>query len=173
MSPNNEHAQNRATDADTAESLAHQADDYMHGEGGDHLSPDVPPTRPPQHGAQSERQRSARRRSRKRRGRGEGSIYQRKDGSWCASLTIGVDGNGKQRRRSVYGRTKSDVQEGLLRLQRDTLNGDATGPHRQRVAAYLAQWLEAVRPNLRTSSHRSYSTVVRLHIDPVWGICNS
>ena len=133
--------------------------------GGDHLSPEVPPAPPPQRGAQ----RSARRRSRKLRGRGEGSVYQRKDGTWCASLTIGVDGNGKQRRRSVYGRTKSDVQEGLLRLQRDTLNGDATGPHRLTVAAYLAQWLEGVRPNLRTSSHRSYSTVVRLHIDPVLG----
>jgi integrase len=113
---------------------------------------------------------AAPRRSRKRRGRGEGSIHQRRDGTWCASLTIGFDENGKQRRRSVYGPTKAKALEGLQNLQRETLNGDATESRRLTVAAYLKQWLDdSARPNLRTSSFRSYSTVVRLHINPVLG----
>ncbi len=37
----------------------------------------------------------------KRRGNGEGSIYRRADGKWCASVTIGHDENGRRKRR--YG----------------------------------------------------------------------
>ncbi len=39
----------------------------------------------------------------KRRGRGEGSIYRRKDGSWVAQYTVG------DKRRYIYGKTKKDV----------------------------------------------------------------
>lgn len=37
---------------------------------------------------------------------GEGSIYQRKDGKWMGSITIGRDKSGKLIRKAVYGKTK-------------------------------------------------------------------
>ena len=49
--------------------------------------------------------------ARKRRGYGEGSIYQRKDGKWCASMDVGFDTTGRRKRRYVYGKTKKEVQE--------------------------------------------------------------
>lgn len=39
----------------------------------------------------------------KRRGNGEGSIYRRSDGKWCATLAVGYDQNGKRKRRYLYG----------------------------------------------------------------------
>jgi integrase len=43
--------------------------------------------------------------SKRRRGAGEGSIYQRADGSWCAMIDLGIV-NGKRKRKFVYGKTR-------------------------------------------------------------------
>lgn len=51
-----------------------------------------------------------------RRSKGEGSIFQRKDGRWVAFVTIGYGPDGKQRKRWVYGRTRREVAEALARL---------------------------------------------------------
>ncbi len=59
----------------------------------------------------------------KRRGNGEGSIYQRADGKWRATLTIGHDENGKRKRRYLYGRTKGEVLEKINALRGDQRAG--------------------------------------------------
>src|SRR5258706_8843725 len=51
--------------------------------------------------------------TRTRRGRGEGGIYRRSDGTWCGSVSLGYDANGKRKRRVVYGDTKQEAQEKL------------------------------------------------------------
>ena len=48
----------------------------------------------------------------KRRTRGEGSIRQRKDGTWEARFVIGIDpGTGKEIRKSVYAKTQKEVRK--------------------------------------------------------------
>jgi len=44
----------------------------------------------------------------KQRGHGEGSIYQRSDGRWAASITLGG-----RKRKTFYGKTRREVQEKL------------------------------------------------------------
>ncbi len=52
-----------------------------------------------------------------RRSNGMGSIFQRKsDGRWVGSATIGHDENGKQIKRSVYGKTQKEVTIKLCEL---------------------------------------------------------
>jgi hypothetical protein len=58
----------------------------------------------------------------RRRGHGEGSVYKREDGVWCASIDLGVV-NGKRRRKMVYGQTRKEVVEKLKALQRDQAAG--------------------------------------------------
>ena len=43
-----------------------------------------------------------------KRGNEEGSIYQRQDGIWVASVSLGFDGNGKRLRRTLYGKTRKE-----------------------------------------------------------------
>ena len=103
----------------------------------------------------------------KRRGNGEGSIYRKSNGRWCASLTVGYDENGKRRRRYIYGRTKTEVAEKLARTKVDALNGMLAEPTNQALSAYLDQWLENChRPNIRESTYICYSSVIRNHINP-------
>jgi hypothetical protein len=54
---------------------------------------------------------------RKRRGRNEGAVYQRDDGTWCASISLGYGDQGKRKRKVVCGQSKKEVQEKLRQLQ--------------------------------------------------------
>lgn len=49
-------------------------------------------------------------RKRKRHGRGEGSVFQRGDGLWVASTSLGYNADGKHVRKTVYGKTKTEVK---------------------------------------------------------------
>ena len=44
-----------------------------------------------------------------RRGNNEGSIYQRKDGSWCGQVITGYKTDGKPIRKTVYRKTRNEV----------------------------------------------------------------
>lgn len=44
-----------------------------------------------------------------RRGNNEGSIFKRKDGRWVGTLTLGYDENGKIIRKTIYGKSQTEV----------------------------------------------------------------
>ncbi len=105
--------------------------------------------------------------SRRRRGRGEGAIYHRNDGQWCASITVGYDENGKRRRRTVYGTTKKAVQDRLVELQSNTFAGALLEPSTVTVAEASKHWLETVaRRKVRPKTYQLYESLIRLHINP-------
>lgn len=100
-----------------------------------------------------------------KRGHGEGSIYQRKDGRWTASITLE-----DRKRKTFYGKTRKEVQEllknALHQQQQGTL---ATGPQ-QTVKQFLEQWLEQVhKPTIRLSSYIKYRGLLDRDILPVLG----
>ena len=72
-----------------------------------------------------------------RRVNGEGSIIQRKDGRWQASIQI----NGK--RKTVYGRTEGQARKKLRELQRqiDT-TGSLPNPGNRKLSDLISSWLE-------------------------------
>jgi integrase len=100
-----------------------------------------------------------------RRGHGEGSIYQRKDGRWAASISL--EG---RKRKTFYGRTRKEVQERLKVALHEQQQGMlVTGPQ-QTVAQYIEYWLENVhKPTIRTLSYVKYQGLVRWHIVPELG----
>ena len=103
----------------------------------------------------------------RRRGNKEGAIYQRGDGWWCASFTYGYTETGKRRRRVVYGRTKQEAQDKLLRLQSDSLAGLSTEPTSATLAEFLKSWLEnTAKPALRPTTYRTWDWHIRKRILP-------
>jgi integrase len=101
----------------------------------------------------------------KRRGRGEGTVYQRKDGRWVAEITL-EDGI----RKPLYGKTQAEAIEKLKQAQYEMKQGFlATGP-KQNVADHLNYWLEHVhKRTLRTSSYLRYRAALDMHILPALG----
>jgi integrase len=104
----------------------------------------------------------------KRRGNGEGSICQREsDGRWVAKITIGYEADGKRRRKTVYGKTKKEVQDKLLALQRRKMLGATVETKGIKVADYLARWLKDVaRVNVCESTYVRYKELIDIHVSP-------
>jgi integrase len=106
-------------------------------------------------------------RNTKRRGNGEGSIFQRDDGRWAATLAVGYDDSGKRLRKTVYGNTKKEVQDELAKLQHRKSTGVLTNASKVTVGQYLDRWLDDVaRLTVKASTHRRYAELVRLHVKP-------
>jgi integrase len=105
----------------------------------------------------------------KRRGHGEGSIYLRPDGRWCAYVTVGQV-KGKQKRKYIYGKTRKEVAEKLKAALRDQQLGVNIAPERLTVETFLTTWLEeVVRRRLRPRVYENYEQIVRMHLVPHLG----
>ncbi len=103
----------------------------------------------------------------KRRGNGEGSIYRRSDGKWCATLAIGYDQNGKRKRRYLYGRTKAEVLDKLGELKSDVRASTVSEPNRITVGEYCVNWLDTVaKSSVRVTTLSTYRSILRNHIVP-------
>lgn len=104
-----------------------------------------------------------------RRGGAEGSIYQRGDGRWTASISLGYAA-GKRQRKYIYGKTRRDVAEQLTKGLRDTQQGLPVGHARTTVEQFLDHWLEeSARPTLRPLTYVTYRGLVRHHLVPALG----
>ncbi len=105
----------------------------------------------------------------RRRGNNEGSIYQRSDGRWVGSASIGYE-NEKRKRKHVYGSTRQVVAKKLHRVMRDVEQGLPITPERLTVERFLHQWLaDLVKHNVRPRTFESYQMVVELHLAAAFG----
>lgn len=98
----------------------------------------------------------------KKRLNGEGSIYKRKDGRWCASYF-----DAEYKRHYVYGKTQKQVKEKLKekmnqdqnRSQEKDFGGDLL------LQEWVYQYLETYKKNsLKESTYGSYMLTYRKHI---------
>lgn len=105
-----------------------------------------------------------------KRGRGEGSIYQRAGGQWCATISAGYGADGRRKRHTLFGETKQAVQEELARVQMSLLEGVFIEPSKLKVSDYLDRWLEdAAKPTIRETTYVSYRGIIKNHIKPQIG----
>lgn len=103
-----------------------------------------------------------------RRGQGEGSLYQRKDGRWAATLDLGWR-DGRRVRHSLYAPTRREVVEKLKTARKAIDAGLQPMSDRMTVALYLEDWLGATRETIRPSTWTRYAGMVRTHLIPRLG----
>src|SRR5262245_21038372 len=81
-----------------------------------------------------------------RRGHGEDSIYfDQANGYWVAAVSLGYSPDGKRRRRTVRGRTKTEVRDKLRALHDEiasNVQSSATYTVRQAIDDWLAAGLD-------------------------------
>jgi len=100
-----------------------------------------------------------------RRANGEGSVYKRKDGRWCATITTDHG-----RRKHFLGKTREQVSHKLTAALKARDDGLRIIDEHQTVAQFLNTWLvDKVRPSARPATSRGYESKIRVHIVPAIG----
>lgn len=107
--------------------------------------------------------------ARSRRGRGEGSIYQRGDGYWCANVSAGYSDTGTRRRKTVYGSTKGEVQEKLRQLASEVAAGSPVEAQKLTLGEFLDRWLNTIKQSIAPSTHTRYKVSIEHQIKPYIG----
>jgi len=94
-----------------------------------------------------------------------GSVVKRGNG-YSVVLELDRDpitGKRRQKWHSGY-RTKRDAERGLAELLGNVNRGTYVPRSRQTVSEYVEEWLAAIAPTVRPSTHYSYSRNLRLHV---------
>ena len=105
----------------------------------------------------------------KRRANNEGSITKRKNGTWMASLKIGIGANGRPKYKYMYADTQKEALKRLddlkisLNMGISVENGEIT------VLKWCNIWMERYKNKLRATTKSGYNNAIRLHIAPRLG----
>lgn len=101
-----------------------------------------------------------------RRGNGEGTIGRtpRKDGRFAGHYSL-PDG----KRKTVYGKTRKEVQEKLKAELKKIDEGLDVGAPAQSLETFLEAWLADSSSRVRPKTLRTYQDLLRLHVIPELG----
>jgi len=91
-----------------------------------------------------------------RRANGEGSIHQRQDGRWAASLSLG-----RLKRKHFLGHSRAEVAGKLAAAVHEQQQGVPIVSNKQNLAQYLNYWLDSVSRSVRPKTYESYDLNVR------------
>ena len=106
----------------------------------------------------------------KRRARSEGSIRQRKDGTWEARFVTGIDpGTGKEIRKSVYAKTQKEVRKKMTEAVAALDKEDYKEPCKMTLAQWLNIWSTEYWNDIKESTCASYRATIKNHIIPNLG----
>jgi integrase len=102
-------------------------------------------------------------------GNGEGGITRhKKSGLYMARYTVQTPTGPK--RKTIYGRTRREVDEKLTKAKADRDGGLVFDADNLKLGEYLGRWLaDSVRDTVRPTTFERYEQMVRLHIRPVLG----
>ena len=104
----------------------------------------------------------------KKRGNGEGTIYQRPDGTWCTQITVYADG--RRKRPTLYGKTRKEVADKLNKALSDRDGGLSFDADNLKLGDYLRRWLEdSKKGSVKPATYHGYERMVRNHLAPTLG----
>lgn len=89
---------------------------------------------------------------------------------WEARITTGYDaGTGRQKQRSVTGKTQKEVREKLQALAVEVNSGTYQEPCRMTLGEWLNIWVENYLGACKPRTRQIYESDIRVHIKPALG----
>lgn len=104
-----------------------------------------------------------------RRGRGDGTLFQRKDGYWVGGVEL-VTTDGRRRQKRIVRKNRADAVKALRELRKDIDAGRVPVTGSAKVDQYLDTWLEQVhKKRVKPSTYPGDVRIARLHLKPYIG----
>ena len=105
-----------------------------------------------------------------KRTNGEGTIYQRPNGLWCAELTLGYDEQGKRIKKSFYSmdleRLQKEINDAKVRYDRNLI----TQKNSYTIEEWVRFWLENYKiHSLKSKTFDNYEYALEKHIKGHFG----
>lgn len=108
--------------------------------------------------------------SKKKRPYGEGSVFQRKDGTWVGVTRYVDPVSGETKKHYVYGKGQKDVSGKKRAFEEDLKNGIIPTAGKVTLSQWLDTWLETyVKIRVRQNTYEGYKRVVEGHLKPTLG----
>lgn len=106
-----------------------------------------------------------------RRTRGDGTLFKRGDGYWCAGIELPPGPDGKRRTKRIVRKQRNAVIEELRKIRGAVAAGRIPDTTTTTVTKWLDYWHESILPMRKVSPDtiESYESVIRLHIKPALG----
>lgn len=102
----------------------------------------------------------------KRRTKGDGGLYQRKDGLWVGVVEL-PPADGERKRRTITAKDRNKAIAKLKKLRADVDEGRIAVTSNTTVELWMERWLKDIHgTELRPTTFRDYSSVIRHHINP-------
>ena len=108
--------------------------------------------------------------AKKKRANGEGSVWQRPNGTWVAQVSFTDPATGKPDRKAVSGKTKQEVLKKKRKLETAKDINRLVSNDKITLGQWIDRWLEVYKkPALKYSTWYSYKQLADLHIIPALG----
>ncbi len=101
----------------------------------------------------------------RRRGKGEGTAYEYKPGKWTAQVSLGYDGEGKRKRRTMYGKTQAEVMAKVRQIHQQLADGTYSDTDLT-VKAYLERWLKEKARTVKPRTAELYKEQAERYVYP-------
>lgn len=89
---------------------------------------------------------------------------------WEGRVTVGVDPRtGKQKQRSISGKTQKEVAQKLRQITSEIDNGIYTEPSKLSLGEWLDTWLEQYLGGIKPRTIALYKDCVKLYLKPTLG----
>lgn len=107
----------------------------------------------------------------KRRTQGDGSFFQRADGTWVGRMELPPGPDGKRRRRVVMSRDRNVAIAKLKKLRADVESGAIATTTSTTVEKWMLHWIDNIhaKRKVRPGVIDDYRAVIRNHINPALG----
>ncbi len=107
----------------------------------------------------------------KKNAAGAGTIRRRSDGRWEGRYTVGFDmKTGKQKQKSVYGKSQKEVREALTQITSELDTGSFIAPTAETLGQWLETWLTVyAQHTVKPYTFDNYMRNVNTHIKPALG----
>ena len=89
---------------------------------------------------------------------------------WEGRYTVGFDpGTGKQRQRSISGKTQKEVAQKLRQITAEIDRGTYQEPEKMTLKEWLDIWVTEYLGNTKPHTRKSYISIINNHINPALG----
>jgi integrase len=96
-------------------------------------------------------------------------VFERDDGQWVGSISLGYTESGKRKRKTVYGATKQEVMDKLDHLRGDARAGNLPDAGNLTVGQLLDRWLQSNKPKMAVRTFEEREKTVANHLRPRLG----